>query len=298
MPAPLNKKYLIISCVFHVTLFLALVLGYNFLRPTPVIKNSNKHDVIHAVVLGDTIKSKILPHEKPALLPKVKTKAVKKITKPIKKIARKSPKPTVKRAAPKKVIKKKAIALKASKKKASRERLNKKRLARKKAKALKKQKEMFAKSLLADIKKQNDKKIKAKKLLQKKFAKTLRQQSEESLRQQLLDEEIRLQGKKSRQMQGVVNKYKALILQAIAENWIVPIQADKELSSELMIRLAPGGTVLDVQIIKTSGDPSLDSSARAAVIKSSPLPVPTKPDEFDPFRQFVLRVKPENIIEG
>jgi colicin import membrane protein len=56
--------------------------------------------------------------------------------------------------------------------------------------------------------------------------------------------------------------------------------------------------VLDVQVTKTSGDPSLDSSARAAVLKASPLPVPSNPDEFDSFRQFALKVKPENIMDA
>jgi colicin import membrane protein len=95
----------------------------------------------------------------------------------------------------------------------------------------------------------------------------------------------------------VINKYKALILQAISEHWIIPTQVNKKLSCELMIRLAPSGNVLDVQVTKTSGDPSLDSSARAAVLKASPLPVPSKGSEFEPFRQFVLKVKPENILK-
>jgi colicin import membrane protein len=98
--------------------------------------------------------------------------------------------------------------------------------------------------------------------------------------------------------QGVVDKYKALIIQSIGEHWLVPLQANKKLTSELMIRLGPGGKVLDVTITRSSGDPSLDSSARAAVMKASPLPVPDKPDEFEPFRQFVLKVKPENIVES
>jgi colicin import membrane protein len=65
-----------------------------------------------------------------------------------------------------------------------------------------------------------------------------------------------------------------------------------------MVRLGPGGVVLDVQTTKTSGDPSLDSSARAAVLKASPLPVPPNANDFEAFRQFVLKVKPENILTG
>lgn len=299
---PKHKKYLIVSCALHFAIFCALVFNYEYMQPAPVLKNSNKHDVISAVILGDTIKSKVLPHEKPAAKPPEKAKVVKKKEepKPVKKVERvvkKSP-PKAKKSAPEKIVKKKAIALKASKKKSTPKKAKKKKIVRKDAKSKQKQKDLLAKGLLADIEKLNAEKLKAQKELEKKFAETLRQQSEKTLRQELLDQEIKLQGKRSREMQGIVNKYKALILQAIAENWIVPLQSDRKLTSELMIRLAPGGVVLDVKVTRSSGDPSLDSSARTAVLKSSPLPVPDKSDEFEPFRQFVLKVKPENILEG
>ena len=105
-----------------------------------------------------------------------------------------------------------------------------------------------------------------------------------------------MQGTQTRQAQGEVNKYKALILQSISEHWMIPPQVDKTLSCELRIRLAPGGEVLDVQVTRSSGDVALDHSARAAVLKASPLPVPTNADEFEAFREFALKVKPENVL--
>ncbi len=62
-----------------------------------------------------------------------------------------------------------------------------------------------------------------------------------------------------------------------------------------MIRLGPGGAVLNVQVSRSSGDPALDSSARAAVFKASPLPVPNDPDLFNQFREIRLTVKPEDV---
>lgn len=282
-----NKKYFISSCIFHAAILLAMIFSYEFSTPLVVIENTNQHDVISAVVLGDTAKSKILPHEEPAAKPipqpEPKPEPVKKVVTP--------PPPAKTETKPE--IDKDTIALKAAKKKAE---ADKEKELKKLLK--KKQQELFAKDLLADIKKV-EKKTKIKKDdLQKKFAKTLREQSEQSLRQNLLNEEIKLKGKMSRMSQGVVDKYKALIIQSIGEHWLVPLQANKKLTSELMIRLGPGGKVLDVTITRSSGDPSLDSSARAAVMKASPLPVPDKPDEFEPFRQFVLKVKPENIVES
>lgn len=278
MHAQQNKKYFIISCACHAAIFLALVLSYEFSSPLAVVENTNQHDVISAVVLGDVATSKILPHEEPAAQPKPKPEPEKKVVTPPPELAKSEPK----KAEPKPVIDKDVIALKAAKEKELK----------------KKQQDLFAKELLADIKK-HEKKTKQKKSdLQAKFAKTLREQSELSLRQNLLNEDIKLKGKISRQAQGVVNKYTALITQAIGEHWLVPPQANKKLTSELMIRLDAGGRVLDVSVTRSSGDKALDSSARAAVLKASPLPVPKKADEFEPFKQFVLKVKPENIVEG
>jgi colicin import membrane protein len=117
-----------------------------------------------------------------------------------------------------------------------------------------------------------------------------------ALKHQLAAAGARLNALQARKLAGVVDHYRALILQAIGQNWYVPGMADKTLTAELLIRLAPGGTVLDVEISKSSGDEALDRSARVAVLRSSPLPVPSKPAEFEPFRQFVLKVRPEDVV--
>jgi colicin import membrane protein len=274
-----SKRYFYISIVFHVGVLLLLILGFDYSSPMPVFENTNKNDVISAVILGDTAQSKVLPQQQPT-------------PKPVQKEVKPTPTPPVE-TRPQPIdqaqVDKEVIALKKAD--------DKKKLAQQQALEALKQRKLFAKDLLADIRKQSNRQKKIKqKQLQAQFQKTLREQAEQSLRQQLLNEEIKLQGTQSRQSQGVVNKYKALILQAISEHWIVPTQANKKLYSELMVRLAPGGMVLDVQVTKTSGDPSLDSSARAAVLKASPLPVPAGATDFEPFRQFVLKVKPENVL--
>ncbi len=146
MSAQPENKFLIASCVFHAGILLALIVSYSFSSPMFVIENTNQHDVISAVILGDTAKSKILPHEAPAVKPVQKPEPVKKeVAPPPKPVAKVEPKKTV----PPKTIDKDVIALKAAEKK----------LADKKAEELKKkQQEAFAKDLLADLKKQSDKK--------------------------------------------------------------------------------------------------------------------------------------------
>lgn len=278
-----DKKFFIASCVFHAGIVFALIFSYEFASPLAVVENTNQHDVISAVVLGDTAKSKILPYEEPAAQPKPQPKPEPPKPQPV---VKKAPVPP--KAAPVKTVDKDAIALKAAEKK----------LAAKKAQELKnKQKEALAKALMADIKKLNAKKAK-KQDEANKFAKMLREQSELSLRQSLMNENIKMRGKEAHYSQGIVNKYQALIQQKMQENWIVPPLVNRSLATVLLIRLAPDGRVLDVTISKSSGDASLDSSARMAVLKSSPLPVPEKADEFEVFRQFSLTASPKNIIQG
>lgn len=253
-------RYYFYSLSLHLILVIALVTSIDFSSPQAVIENTAMKDVISAVALGDTPKTKIMPIKpvEPEIVPKqIKIKPV-----PKKAIVKKE------------IIKKEVIAIKKETKKT----LQKKIIQ-----------EDIAKEFLADLKKQKEKQ---KKINQK----LLKSQFEKTLRQQLLNEEIHLKGSETRQSQGEVNKYKALIIQAISQNWLIPMHANKSLYCELLIRLAPGGMVLDVQISKSSGDPSLDSSARMAVLKSSPLPVPSDAKAFEAFRQFALKVKPENIL--
>ncbi len=98
---------------------------------------------------------------------------------------------------------------------------------------------------------------------------------------------------------GLSDKYKAAIIQAISEQWLVPQNLPKNILCVLDIRVAPGGVVLDVTVKKSSGNPVLDNSAMAAVKKASPLPVPTDPSLFDAFRTITLTVKPDgSLLEG
>lgn len=94
---------------------------------------------------------------------------------------------------------------------------------------------------------------------------------------------------------GEVDKYKALIVNAIGRNWILPEHVDSNMSSQFRIRLAPDGAVLDVQLTRSSGDPLLDRSAQTAIYKASPLPVPSDSQTFNLFRDISLTVRPEQV---
>ncbi|MBU0456119.1 MAG: cell envelope integrity protein TolA [Gammaproteobacteria bacterium] len=143
----------------------------------------------------------------------------------------------------------------------------------------------------AALKKQADE-AKAKVLAQKKQQLA----AEKALEQQINGEQSRLNAARNQELMSEMAKYKALILNAIGQQWIMPKNTDKNLSTELSIRLAPGGTVLDVSLLRSSGNAVLDRSVITAVRKASPLPVPRDPTVFNQFRELHLVVRPEGLL--
>lgn len=116
------------------------------------------------------------------------------------------------------------------------------------------------------------------------------------MEQQLQKDQQQLSTIKNQQLQGAIDQYKAKIIQAIASQWVVPADAKKEMSSQFLIHVAPGGVVLSVKLTRSSGNETLDRSARVAIFKASPLPVPSNPAIFDKFRELRLTVSPKEVL--
>ncbi len=98
--------------------------------------------------------------------------------------------------------------------------------------------------------------------------------------------------------QGQVDKFSALIIQAIGQQWIIPDAAKKDLAGKMQVKLAPGGMVVIVTITQSSSDSAFDRSARAAVFKASPLPVPKDSTVFNQFRTLNLTFQPQGITSN
>lgn len=261
----MRRNAFLYSLLLHAIILTVLIVSFDFSAPMPVIENSKNKEVINAMVMDVP-----LPSAKVLQKPIPPKPIAPPLPKPI------EPKPNVKLQLV--AVKKPTIII-----------------ADKKQKKLKQ--DLIQKQLLADLKKQTEQQKKIKqKALQTAFAKEIQEMKTKSLQQQMLQEQKRLTNVMTQQTRGVVDKYKALILQTISQHWIIPNNIDKHLTAELLIHVAPGGLVLDVQLIKSSGDVVLDRSARAAVFKASPLPVPTNSEVFEAFKQFVLKVKPENVL--
>src|SRR3990167_9799945 len=77
-----QKKYFFLSFIAHLFILIMLMIGFDFSTPLPVFENTNKHDVISAVVLGDSINSKVLP-DKPQSSPMKKVEKEKSLPPPL-----------------------------------------------------------------------------------------------------------------------------------------------------------------------------------------------------------------------
>ncbi|MCB1827256.1 MAG: cell envelope integrity protein TolA, partial [Coxiellaceae bacterium] len=139
------------------------------------------------------------------------------------------------------------------------------------------------------------------KVLKQKRAQAIKAQEQELqkklMQQQLSAEKSQLAKAKALQVRGEIDRYKAGILRAIGQKWVVPGGANKELSSVYQIHLGPGGVVIDVELLRSSGNAALDRSAKVAIFKASPLPVPKDPALFDNFRELRLTVSPKTVVK-
>lgn len=120
--------------------------------------------------------------------------------------------------------------------------------------------------------------------------------AENLLQQQIAEEQQHLASINQQMLQSEIEKYKALILNAIGRQWIMPPNVDKSLSAQFQINLDPTGKVLAVQLLQSSGDPILDNSVQLAIQKASPLPMPTSPDLLSNFKELHLTVRPQGLM--
>ena len=107
-----------------------------------------------------------------------------------------------------------------------------------------------------------------------------RKEAEQALQAQLAEE----------QAQHALSEYIPHIQAKIQRNWLRPPGSSAGLSCMILVKLIPGGEVVDAKVVRSSGDPLFDRSVETAVLKASPLPLPQDTAMFKHFReiQFVF----------
>lgn len=120
------------------------------------------------------------------------------------------------------------------------------------------------------------------------------------LQQKLMAEQLQTEQQELAQsqqlaIQGEADKYMTQIKAAVQQNWQQPFQ-NASIFSVYEVKLAPGGVVLSVDLVQSSGNDVLDRSGKIAILKSSPLPVPQEAMLFDQFRDFKIKMTPQGAL--
>jgi len=102
-----------------------------------------------------------------------------------------------------------------------------------------------------------------------------RKEAEQALQAQLAEE----------QAQHALSEYIPHIQAKIQRNWLRPPGSSAGLSCLILVKLIPGGEVVDAKVVRSSGDPLFDRSVETAVLKASPLPLPQDTAMFKHFRE-------------
>ena len=102
-----------------------------------------------------------------------------------------------------------------------------------------------------------------------------RKEAEQALQAQLAEE----------QAQHALSQYIPHIQAKIQRNWLRPPGSSAGLSCLILVKLIPGGEVVDARVMRSSGDPLFDRSVETAVLKASPLPLPQDTAMFKHFRE-------------
>lgn len=125
-------------------------------------------------------------------------------------------------------------------------------------------------------------------------------QSEQRRMQEALEEELEAERSRlqAQENEALAQSFTALISDRIERNWSRPPSARNDMRAELSIQLVPTGRVVNVTIVKGSGNDAFDSSAEKAVWKAEQFPelqdMPSAVFE-EHFRQLRLVFDPEDL---
>jgi len=150
----------------------------------------------------------------------------------------------------------------------------------------KKEKALKAKELADKKKKEEQARREALKLQQAREAEERRLREQEEAQKKLAQQQAAAQAR-------LVDEYKRRIAESIKRRIIEPPSLQGNPEVELHITVLPGGEVLDVRIVRSSGQPLWDSAAERAVIRAQPLPLPPDPALMREFRELNLRFRPK-----
>ena len=175
----------------------------------------------------------------------------------------------------------------------------KKATEKKKAEDAKKQAEEKKKAAAEEAKKKEAdarKKAEDAKKQAAKAAEAKRKANEKALQDELAAEEAAMAAAaQGRRDASELARYTAAIMRQVADNFVAP-DINSGLKCTLLVRMIPGGDVVDARVVKSSGNATFDRQAELAVRKASPLSVPEDPRLFEQMRQIQFEFDPSEVM--
>ena len=156
-----------------------------------------------------------------------------------------------------------------------------------------KKKRIAEEKKIKQLKKKKDKEKKLKKLEKEKKkaqeAERKRKEKEKKLKEKALQEE--LEEEQLQRDQSKISEYTGLIINTI-ESKFNETNLKEGLSCKILIRMSEDGTVLESNIVESSGNELFDQRADKAVHSASPLPVPSEIRLFNKMRTIRITFEP------
>ncbi len=91
----------------------------------------------------------------------------------------------------------------------------------------------------------------------------------------------------------IISEYMERIRSKVRQNIVEPPGMQGNPTAEFDVVVIPGGEVLSVRLVRSSGVAAYDAAAERAIMKSAPLPLPPNPELFSRFRDLRLVVRPK-----
>ncbi len=82
------------------------------------------------------------------------------------------------------------------------------------------------------------------------------------------------------------------IQSAVTSSWIQPQTSTIGLQVTIRVNVRPGGVVTSARVVRSSGNALFDRSAEIAILKASPLPIPSDPRYYQYIKEFDFRFSP------
>lgn len=136
--------------------------------------------------------------------------------------------------------------------------------------------------------------------IQRQLAQKQHTKMQQLLKQELTREQQLVARELNNRTNGIpqtnLGHHTSLIHQAISSHWLKPENLATNDFVKILIHIGPGGEIIEQRIVSSSGSPTLERSAQAAVANASPLPITDDVKVFDNIRKLIIVFKSDGIV--